>query len=140
MFFVFILACPVIWGRRYRCLSYSSMLPCVSCCPLSAPLLSCLSCMHLSTLGLVALYFFSPVCPHLTVFSLCAPFHHHHMAVPLQSFSVIVRVSQEWSIFLHHSCCPSNVFISGLIPPCHSAPTPQHHHPHFYKTFYLVKL
>ena len=83
------LACPVIWGRRFSWWSYSSMLPCLSCCPLSAPLLSCLSCMHLSILGLAVLFFFSPVSPHLTFFSLCAPLsfssHGHHFS----RFSVI---------------------------------------------------
>ena len=84
------------------------MLPCLSCCPLSDPLLSCLSCMHLSIVGLAVLFFFSPVCPHLTFFSLCAPlsFSSH---VPLQSFfcNFLGR--------LHHSCCPSNVFISDTM-------------------------
>ena len=32
------LACPVIWGRRYSWWSYSSMLPCLSCCPLETHL------------------------------------------------------------------------------------------------------
>ena len=31
------------------------------------------SCMHLSIVGLAVLFFFSPVSPHLTFFSLCAP-------------------------------------------------------------------
>ena len=59
--------------------------------------------------------FFSPVCQHLTFFSLCAP-------LPLQSFlcNFLGR--------LHHSCCPSDVFISDLIPPCHSAHPSQHPH------------
>ena len=99
------------------------MLPCLSCCPLSDPPLSCLSCMHLSIVGLAVLFFFSPVCPHLTLFSLyMLLFHSPHMAVPLQSFfcNFLGR--------LHHSCCPSNVFISDRIPPCHSAHPYQHPH------------
>ena len=58
------------WGRRYSCLSSSSMLPCLLCCPLSAPPL---------------------------LYSTCPPkifpvllFHSLHMAVPLQSFVSII--------------------------------------------------
>ena len=99
------------------------MLSCLSCCPLSDPPLSFLYCVHLSIVGLAVL-FFSPVCPHLTFFSQCNVllFHSTHMAVPLQSFfcNFLGR--------LHHSCCPSNVFISDRIPPCHSAHQSQHPH------------
>ena len=38
-------------------------------------------------------------------------FHSPHIAVPLQSFFY------NFPGRLHHSCCPSNVFISDLIPP-----------------------
>ena len=38
---------------------------CPVCCPLSDPPLSCPSYMHLSILGLAALFFFSLVCPHV---------------------------------------------------------------------------
>ena len=41
------LACPVISGRRYSCLSYSSMLPCLLCYPVSVPPLSYLYYTHL---------------------------------------------------------------------------------------------
>ena len=65
------LACPVIWGCRNSWLASSSILPCLWHCPLSAPPLSYLSYMYLSILGLAALFFFSPVCSHLALFSLC---------------------------------------------------------------------
>ena len=53
--------------------SYSSMLPCLLCCPLSAPHLSYLSYTRLSTSGLDALFFFSLECSHLAFFLLYAP-------------------------------------------------------------------
>ena len=101
------------------------MLPCLLSCPLSDPPLSCLSCMHLAIVGLAALLFFSPVCQHLIFFSLCAPlsFTSHGRPYHFSLFSVIFLVACTM-----HSCCPSNVFISDLIPPCHSAHPSQHPH------------
>ena len=68
------------------------------------------SCMHLSIVGLAVLFLFSPVCPQLAFFSLCAPLSLSSHGRTLQSFfcNFIGR--------LHHSCCPpSNVFISDLL-------------------------
>ena len=55
------LACPVICGRPCSWWLYSSMLPCLLCCPLSAPPLSYFSCTHLSTSGLAALLLFPAI-------------------------------------------------------------------------------
>ena len=62
------------------------MLPCVLSCYLSDPLLSCPSYIHLSILGLSALFFFSLVCPHLAFFSLCAPLSFSSHGRTLHSF------------------------------------------------------
>ena len=77
------LACPVTWGRRYSWLASFAILSCRMRCALSTPPLSCLSYTNLSILGSAALFFFCLLCLHL------AFFHSPHMAVPLQSFSVI---------------------------------------------------
>ena len=107
-------------SRHLDSLVYFFMLPCLLCGPLSAPPLSYRSYVHLSILSFAALFFFSLVCPHLTFFSLCA----------LLSFSLHGRTtSVVFCTFLgrlHHSCCPSNVFISDVIPPCHSTHPSQH--------------
>ena len=68
------LACPIIWSRRYSWLASFSILPYLLRCPLSTLPVSYLSYTHLSILGLAALFFFSLVCLHLALFSLCAPF------------------------------------------------------------------
>ena len=88
--------------------------------------------MHLSILGLAAFFLFSLVCPHLAVFSLCIPLSFSsYMAIPLQSFfcNFLGR--------LHHSCCPSNVFISDLFPPCHSTHPSQHPHLIYFQSCFL---
>ena len=58
-------------------------------------------------------------------------FHPHRMAVPLQSFFCNFLGS------LHHSCCPSNVFILDFIPSCHSAHPSQHPHLIFFLWCFL---
>ena len=115
------LACPVIWGRRYACLFSSFMLPCLLCYPISA-LASVISLLQVS---LAALYF-SMVCPHLSFFSLCLIFHPPYMVIPLQSFFC------HFHGRLRYSCCPSNVFISDVIPPWHYAHPSQHPHPIYF--------
>ena len=119
------LSCPVVWGRRYSCLSYSSMLLCLLSCPVSAPPLSYLSYTHL-----VGLYLrLVPGIYHSSQYVLL--FHPHRMAVPLQSF---------FCNFLgrfHHSCCPSNVFILDFIPSCHSAHPSQHPHLIYFQSCFL---
>ena len=54
--FLFFISCGLVpssfWDRRYSWWSYSSMLPCLLCCPISALPLSYLSYTHLSTLCL----------------------------------------------------------------------------------------
>ena len=48
----------------------------------SAPQLSCLSYTHLSTLGLVSLFFISLIFPHLALVPYIILFLPHHMPVP----------------------------------------------------------
>ncbi len=114
------LACPVIWGRRYSWLASSSILPCLLRCPLSTLPVSYLSYTHLYILCLAALFFFSLVCPHLAFFSLCAPlsFSSHGRTTSVVLCNFLGRLCQ--------SCCPSNAFISDLIPPWHVAHPSQH--------------
>ena len=60
-------------------------------------------------------FLLSLVCPHLTFFSVCAHFSFSlHGGITSDGFCNFLG-------HLHHSCFPSNVFISDLIPPCHSA-------------------
>ena len=98
---------------------------CPVCCIVlfhSAPPLSYLSYKHLSTLSLAALFFFSLVYPHLYSILLTMCSSLILITWPLESFfcNLLGRLCQ--------SCCPSNyVFISDLIPPCHS--THQYQHP-----------
>ena len=106
------------------------MLPCLLSCPLSDPSLSCLSCMRLSILGLAVLFFFSPVSPHLTFFSLCAPlsFSSHGRTVkPLYSeqsrdpkkCSLYGGVHPRGVRYVHaHMCLNYNVQILKLFCPC----------------------
>ena len=115
-FFTSSLAWPVIWGRRYSWLASSSILPCLLHCPLSTPPLSYLSYIHICIICLAALFFFSLVSPHLAFFSRCAPLSFSTHGLPLQLFFCNFNVS----------CCPSDVFISDVIPPCHSAHTYMH--------------
>ena len=61
---------------------------------------------HLSTLVLTALIFFSLVYPHLVLFALCAPL----------SYSSYESILCNFLGRLHLSYCPSNVFMSDLIP------------------------
>ena len=117
------LACPVSWGPD---IADQPLLPfCPVCCVvLFQPCLCHISLLHAS----FHLRFGRPLvflgkCPHLTFFSLYLRlFHPHHLAVPLQSFFC------HFLGRLPHPCCPSNVFISDLIPPCHSAHPSQHPH------------
>ena len=63
------LACPDTWSRRNDCLCSSSVLPCLLCCPLSAPTLCYLCYKQLVTLVLAPLFFCHLVCPHLAFLS-----------------------------------------------------------------------
>ena len=101
------LARPVTRGRRYSWWSYSSMLHCVV---LFQPRICHISLTSIFPPPSLAMFFFlSLVCPHLAFFSLNAPLssltHGHTNSVVFCNF--LGR--------LHHSC-PSNVFISDLIP------------------------
>ena len=58
-------------------------------------------------------------------------YSYPHMAVPLQSFFCTFLGR------LHHSCCPSNVFTSDHIPPCHSAHPSQHPHLIYFQSCFL---
>ena len=71
--------------------------------------------MPLSILCLAA-FSPSPWYVHIKHSSRCALlFHSPHLTVPLQSF--FCRFLGR----LHNSCCPSNVFISDVNPPCDQA-------------------
>ena len=123
--FFFFISCGLVpssfWDRRYSWWSYSSMLPCLLCCPISALPLSYLSYTHLSTLCLAS-FFFSLECPHLALFSLCAT---HSFSLHGRTTSVLYL---KFSWTLAPLLCPSNVVITDRIPLWHSAHPSQYPH------------
>ena len=131
-------ACPVIWGHRYDCLFFfvpglshhlrtpvwlfillcpwlvpsSSIMFCLLSCPLSV--LCHLSFRHLSTLGLVALFVCSLVCPHLAFFSLSVSLSSSSHGRPLESFfcTFLGRLSNVKVNHILMHCC----HIAGTLP------------------------
>ena len=83
---------------------YSSMLPCLLCCPLSDPPLSCLS--YHARFGRPLLLF-----PGMSTSSILLTMCPSVSSSSLDSFfcNFLGR--------LRYSCCPSNVFISDLVTP-----------------------
>ena len=130
------LACPVIWGGLYSWWSYSSMLPCMLCCPVSGAPLSYSSYTRLSTLGLVStsiilLYMGSSFILTRESF-LCICFGRlHHSCVHFLSTLVTPHIHLDILISFTSSraSCPFTACTRYL-----------HHVVDFFKTFYLQHL
>ena len=116
------LACHIIWVAGIADLLLPPLCP-VCCVVLFQPRLYHISLLHVYVHLRFGFSFllFSGMC-HLAFVSLCGPlsFSSHGRTTPVV-FPVICLDACDT-----HSCCLSNVFISNLIPPCHST-HPSHH-------------
>ena len=112
------LTCPVIRGRRYSWLASSSMLPCLLCCPLSAPPLSYLS-YHSSHYVLIIhshhrwpynfsrfSVIFLKACTILVVPLTCSFRILSLRVTPHIHLSIVISFTSNRAQFLSSRCCP----------------------------------
>ena len=115
------LACLVIWDRRYRLLASISILPCLLHCALSTPHPASVTCLLHASFNLRfgrPLIHFPGMATSSILLTMCSPFILLTWPYHFRRVSVIFLIA----------CTTLVVFISGLIPPCHSAHPSQHPH------------